>query len=94
MTRALAEEVGPYNIRANCICPGAVKGERFDRVLHKRAKDYGVSYEEIYNKTVKDNTPLQRFVTEEEIAALALFLAGDESSGITGEEILVTGGRR
>lgn len=94
MTRAIAEESGPDNIRANIVCPGAVKGERMDRVLHKRAVDYGVSYEEIVRKTTIDNTPLQRFVEQEEIASTVLFLASDESSGITGEEIIVSGGRR
>lgn len=94
MTRALAEELGPDNLRANIICPGAVRGERIERVMQKRAKDYGVSYEEIVKKTTLDNTPLGRFVDPGEIAATVLFLASDESSGITGEEIIVSGGRR
>ncbi|MGE4282788.1 MAG: SDR family NAD(P)-dependent oxidoreductase [Clostridia bacterium] len=94
MTRAIAEEVGSYNIRANIICPGAVRGERMDRVIRKRAQDYGVSYEEMVNTTTKSNTPLGRFVEPDEIASTALFLASDEASGITGEEILVSAGRR
>jgi NAD(P)-dependent dehydrogenase (short-subunit alcohol dehydrogenase family) len=94
MARAIAEESGPDNIRVNTVCPGAVKGERMDRVLHKRAEDYGVSYEEIVRRTTIDTTPLQRFVEQEEIASTVLFLASDESSGITGEEIIVSGGRR
>lgn len=93
MSRAVAEEVGPDGIRVNVICPGAVAGERFDRVVKKRAHDYGVSFEEMIETTTKA-TPLRRYVTENEIAKTALFLASDAASGITGEEIVVSGGRR
>ena len=93
LSRAVAEEVGPYKIRVNTVCPGAVAGERFARVLEKRARDRGISTEEMLAKTLSD-TPLRRMVTEEEVASVALFLASDEASGITGEEILVSAGRR
>ncbi|NLN17053.1 MAG: SDR family oxidoreductase [Firmicutes bacterium] len=93
MAKAVAWEVGPDNIRVNVICPGAVEGERIERVMHKRARDHGLTYEEMVAKTTSD-TPLRRFVTPEEIAATALFLASDESAGITGEVIIVSGGRR
>lgn len=93
MSRVIAEEVGPDNIRVNVICPGAVEGERIERVMRKRAQDYGVTYEEIIAMTTK-NTPLRRMVTPEEVASVVLFLASDEASGITGQEIIVSGGRR
>jgi NAD(P)-dependent dehydrogenase (short-subunit alcohol dehydrogenase family) len=93
MSRAMAAELGPDNVRVNVIVPGGIAGERFERVLHKRAKDYGVTYEEMVAMTCKE-TPLRRLVTEDEIASMALYLASDEASGITGEEIMVTGGRR
>jgi NAD(P)-dependent dehydrogenase (short-subunit alcohol dehydrogenase family) len=94
LSRAVAEEVGPDNVRSNVICPGAVHGERMDRVFRKRAIDEGITYEEIVNKTTLNNTPLRRQVEPDEIAQTAVFLASDAASGITGEEILVTGGRR
>ncbi|NMB16129.1 MAG: SDR family oxidoreductase [Firmicutes bacterium] len=93
MSKAVAWEVGPDDIRVNVICPGAVEGERIDRVMHKRARDHGLTYGEMIAKTTSD-TPLRRLVTPEEIAATALFLASDESSGITGEVMIVSGGRR
>lgn len=93
LARAVAEEAGPYNIRVNTICPGAVAGERFDAVLRRRAADNGCTVEEMLEKTLAD-TPLRRMVTEEEVAAAALFLAGDGAAGITGAEIIVSGGRR
>ncbi|MGI6038237.1 MAG: SDR family NAD(P)-dependent oxidoreductase [Limnochordia bacterium] len=93
LARAVAEEVGPDNIRVNTVCPGAVAGPRIDRVMEKRAKEFGLSVEEMVAKTLQD-TPLRRMVTEEEIAEVACFLASDAASGITGEEIIVSGGRR
>ncbi|MGI6576291.1 MAG: SDR family NAD(P)-dependent oxidoreductase [bacterium] len=93
MNRAIAMEVGPDNIRSNVVCPGAVAGERFTGILHQRAKDHGVTFDEMVKITSKD-TPLRRLIDPEEIAATVLFLASDAASGISGEEILVSGGRR
>ena len=93
LSRAVTEEVGSYGIRVNTVCPGAVEGERFDAVLRQRAVDNGISYEEMKERTFKE-TPMRRMVTEEEVAATTLFLASDAASGITGAEILVSGGRR
>lgn len=93
LSRTLAGEVGPENIRVNVIIPGMVAGDRADRVIRKRAKDFGVDYEEMFARTCRE-APLQRLVTQEEIASMAVFLASDEASGITGEEIMVSCGRR
>lgn len=93
LSRTLAAEVGPDNIRVNVIIPGMVAGERADRVIRKRAKDFGVSFEEMFDITCRE-APLRRLVTQDEIASMALYLASDESGGITGEEIMVSCGRR
>jgi NAD(P)-dependent dehydrogenase (short-subunit alcohol dehydrogenase family) len=93
LSRTLACEVGPENIRVNIIVPGMVAGERANKVIRKRAKDFGVTYEEMLDITCRE-APLRRLVTQEEIASMAVYLASDEASGITGEEIMVSGGRR
>jgi len=93
MSKAVAQEVGPYNIRVNVVCPGAVEGERINQVINKRAKDHNISYEEMIEKTIED-TPLRRMVSPGEVASVVAFLASDNSSGITGEEIVVSAGRR
>lgn len=93
MSRALAYEVGQHNIRVNVICPGAVEGERITAVIETRAAERGVSFAEMLDLTTRD-TPLRRLVDPAEVAAAAVFLASDAASGISGEEILVSGGRR
>jgi len=93
MSKAVAQEVGPYNIRVNVVCPGAVEGERINQVINKRAEDNNVSYEEMIEKTIKD-TPLRKMISPGEVASVVAFLASDHSSGITGEEIVVSAGRR
>ena len=85
-TQSLASEVGSYGIRVNCIAPGLVEGERIDRVLKGMAKSLGMSYEQAV-KTINARTALGRMLKPEEVAALAVFLASEQSSGITGQTI-------
>jgi len=85
-TQSVASEVGRYGIRVNCIAPGLVEGDRIDRVLRHSSEVSGRPYEEIV-RTMSSRTPLGRMVTAEEVASLALFLASEESSGITGQTI-------
>jgi NAD(P)-dependent dehydrogenase (short-subunit alcohol dehydrogenase family) len=85
-TQSLASEVGKYGIRVNSIAPGAVEGERIERVYRTLSKDLGVTYEEIV-KMSHSRAALGRMVKPEEVAALAVFLASENSSGITGQTI-------
>lgn len=85
-TQSLASEVGRYGIRVNCIAPGLVEGERIDRVLEGMGKSLGMSYEHAV-KTINARTALGRMLKPEEVAALAVFLASEQSSGITGQTI-------
>ena len=79
LTKCAAIELAPRNIRVNCISPGGIKTE----MLHP---DH-----EIYSFITKV-TPLNRIGEPEEIAALAHFLATDDASYITGQDIAVDGG--
>ena len=92
-TQALAVEAGEYNIRVNCIAPGAVEGERIENVLKAASKATGLTYEELRNKSTAD-AALGRMVTATEIANTAVFLVSDESSGITGQTFDVDAGSR
>lgn len=87
LTETLAQEVGEYNIRVNCISAAAVKGERFIRVIEGRAKALGITFEEALEREMR-NYSLKRPTEEYEIANLAVFLASDESSAITGQTIV------
>jgi NAD(P)-dependent dehydrogenase (short-subunit alcohol dehydrogenase family) len=91
LTETLAVEVGEYDIRVNCISPAAVKGERLINVVTGRSKATGVPFDELISR-ITANYSLQRPAEEAEVAAAAVFLASDESSGITGHTLVVNCG--
>lgn len=91
LTETLAIEVGEYNIRVNCISPAAVKGERLTNVVMGRSKTTGVPFEELMSK-IAVNYALHRPTEEAEVAAAAVFLASDASSGVTGHTLVVNCG--
>jgi NAD(P)-dependent dehydrogenase (short-subunit alcohol dehydrogenase family) len=80
ITRTLAVEHALYGIRCNCIIPGAVRTPLVGEMTPE--------YEEAVKKTI----PLGRWAEPEEIAKLALFLASDESSWVTGAMFVADGG--
>jgi NAD(P)-dependent dehydrogenase (short-subunit alcohol dehydrogenase family) len=83
LVRNLAVEFGPHKIRANCIAPGLIETE-FSRALWENP-DY-------YKHAVLE-APLQRIGQPDDVAAAAVFLASDGGSFVTGQSILVDGGR-
>ena len=91
LVRSLALELGPHQIRVNSVCPGAVAGERLDRIVRQNAQSLGISEEESMRQ-FSDPSALKRPTTAEEVAAACVFLAGDASSGITGEDMNVSAG--
>ena len=80
MTKALAKELGLSNIQVNCIAPGIIDTEMNAFLSAEDAMD------------LKEQTPLNRFGTPEEIASLALYLASEEANFITGQVISPNGG--
>jgi NAD(P)-dependent dehydrogenase (short-subunit alcohol dehydrogenase family) len=92
LTETLSVEVGELGIRVNAVSPGPVLGDRIVNVLKKRVSETGKTYEEMLEALAANNS-LKRIATEEECAWLALFLASDESSGITGQTIPVSCGQ-
>jgi NAD(P)-dependent dehydrogenase (short-subunit alcohol dehydrogenase family) len=91
LTKTMAMEVGGKNIRVNCISPGPVESERAKKVIAAKSKALKIPIEDIIReKTAK--IALGRFVLPKEIANVAVFLASDKSSGITGQNVKVDGG--
>ncbi|MGB9921151.1 MAG: SDR family NAD(P)-dependent oxidoreductase [Moorellales bacterium] len=88
LTNDLAAELGPYNINVNAILPGPVRTAFYDEMLKGRTPDEIDAFFEAVGKT----TPLQRVGVAEDIAGVALFLASELSSYITGASIPVGGG--
>ncbi|MDA0999490.1 MAG: SDR family oxidoreductase [bacterium] len=92
LTRQMALELGPRGIRVNAICPGAVSGERIERILKGRAEASGRTLEEERAYTLAE-TPLGAFIDPADIAAASVFPASDAARLITGEDMNVNGGR-
>lgn len=91
LTRTSAEELGPFKIRVNAICPGAVEGERLDEVISGQADLRGVGVEQIREMVAKQS-PLGELVRAVDVARAAAFLASDISARMTGQDINVTAG--
>lgn len=90
MTRNLARELGPENIRCNAILPGAVEGERSKRVVNKIAEQEGRSVAEIRESMLK-YISMRTMVQPKEIADVAVFLASDAARHVSGQLIGVCG---
>jgi NAD(P)-dependent dehydrogenase (short-subunit alcohol dehydrogenase family) len=88
--KTLAMELGEDGIRVNAILPGAVQGPRMQRVLEGRVQATGKSLEQI-TETALGNQSLKHFVTAEEVAALAVFLASDGARSISGQALAIDG---
>jgi NAD(P)-dependent dehydrogenase (short-subunit alcohol dehydrogenase family) len=91
LTRTAAEELGPHKIRVNCICPGAVAGERLDEIMAGQASQRGITLEKFKN-AVQGQSPLRALVEAKDVARLAIFLASDLSQHMTGQDINVSAG--
>ena len=91
LTKAVAADFIRQGIRANAICPGTIHSPSLDGRIEAQAEKTKKSQTEVRQAFV-DRQPMGRLGTPEEVAALALFLASDESSYITGQAHLVDGG--
>ena len=90
LTKALASELGPHGVRVNAICPGAVEGPRMDRVIAMEAEAQSRSEADV-RRGFTDGVALRRFVTADEVAAMALFLASPGAASISGQAMAVDG---
>ena len=90
VTKSLAMELGEFNIRVNAICPGSVSGYRMERVIAAKAKSTAVSEEKL-QKDYESMVSLKTFVSQEDIANMALFLLSNEAHKITGQVMTVDG---
>ena len=86
LTKAMAIDHGPQNIRVNCICPG----DTDTPMLRQEARQLGEESEAFMRAAAQ--RPLRRVGKPDEIAAAALYLAGDASSFVTGTALVVDGG--
>jgi 2-keto-3-deoxy-L-fuconate dehydrogenase len=91
LTKAVAADFIRQGLRANAICPGTIQSPSLDGRIAAISKTTGKSLKAVRAEFI-DRQPIGRLGTTAEVAALALFLASDESSYITGQTHLVDGG--
>lgn len=88
--KTLAMELGPYGVRCNVICPGAVEGPRMEGVLQREATAKGMTRDQVY-RGYAGGTSMGRFVEPQDIADMAVFLASDAARLVSGQVIAVDG---
>jgi NAD(P)-dependent dehydrogenase (short-subunit alcohol dehydrogenase family) len=88
--KTLAMELGEYGITSNTIHPGAVAGDRIDRVLKGRAEATGTPLQEVTRQALS-NQSVQQFIDPTDIAALVLFLTGPHGRTISGQTLPIDG---
>jgi NAD(P)-dependent dehydrogenase (short-subunit alcohol dehydrogenase family) len=91
MTYGMALELGPRGIRVNCVAPGAVEGDRIDRVIAGQAEVRGMSVAAMRHE-VLERSPLRRMTTADDIAEAVAFLASDRAKNISGQVLSVNAG--
>tara|TARA_R110002096_G_scaffold300055_1_gene494779 strand:- start:415 stop:1170 length:756 start_codon:yes stop_codon:yes gene_type:complete len=90
LMKTAAMELGPYGIRANAICPGAVEGPRMEGVLAREAAAKGMTRDQVYDGYAS-GTSMRSFVTAQDVANMAVFLGSDLSRLVSGQVIAVDG---
>jgi 2-keto-3-deoxy-L-fuconate dehydrogenase len=91
LTKAVAADFIKQGIRCNAICPGTIVSPSLEERIATASKETGRSTEQVRQAFI-DRQPMGRLGTAQEVAALAVFLASDEASYITGQPHLVDGG--
>ncbi len=90
LMKTTAMELGPFGIRANVICPGAVEGPRMEGVLEREAAAKRMTRDQVYDGYAS-GTSMRSFVEATDIANMALFLGTAPSRLVSGQVIAVDG---
>jgi 3-hydroxybutyrate dehydrogenase len=92
LTKVTALEVAAEGITCNAICPGYVWTPLVEKQIPDQMKVHNMSREQVIREVLLNNQPNKRFATVEEMGALAVFLASEGATSITGAAIPVDGG--
>ncbi|HSG98378.1 MAG TPA: SDR family oxidoreductase [Woeseiaceae bacterium] len=88
LMRSVAQDAGQFGVTANAVLPGWVRTAMAERSARYEAKDRGITTDEVWEERSALYPP-GRVATPEEVAALIVFLASEEASGVSGEAIRV-----
>ena len=89
LTATVAREYGEKGITANEVCPGPVDSNMLRRIAEERAGSEGPEH---YLQEVRDELPIKRLISPDDVAWATEFLAAEESSGVNGVSLPVDGG--
>jgi 3-hydroxybutyrate dehydrogenase len=92
LTKVAALETAEHNITVNAICPGYVYTPLVEAQIDGQARAHRISREQVIHDVLLEAQPTKEFVTSEQVAALALFLCGDDAAQITGANLSIDGG--
>ncbi|MCO5132036.1 MAG: 3-hydroxybutyrate dehydrogenase [Xanthobacteraceae bacterium] len=92
LTKTVALELATHKITCNCISPGYVWTPLVEKQIPDTMKARGMTKEQVINDVLLAAQPTKEFVTVEQVAALAVYLCGDDASQITGANLSIDGG--
>ena len=92
LTKTVALELATHKITCNCISPGYVWTPLVEKQIPDTMKARGLTKEQVIHDVLLEAQPTKEFVTSEQVAAMALFLCGDDASQITGANLSMDGG--
>ena len=92
LTKTVALETAEHGITVNAICPGYVLTPLVRKQIPETAKARGISEEQVVRDVLLHAQPTRRFVTTEQVGALALFLCSDSATSMTGTALPIEGG--
>ncbi|HKT64546.1 3-hydroxybutyrate dehydrogenase [Burkholderia sp. 22313] len=92
LARVVAKEGGPRGVRANVVCPGFVRTPLVDKQIPEQAKALGISEQQVVRDVMLRETVDGEFTSLADVANTVAFLAGFESSALTGQSIVVSHG--
>ncbi|HCX87474.1 MAG TPA: 3-oxoacyl-[acyl-carrier-protein] reductase, partial [Gammaproteobacteria bacterium] len=90
LTKTLAIELGPFNVRANAICPGPVEGERMNLVAQREGEQKGRTTQEMLDEYAS-GASMRKLIRPQDVADMAVFLASDKAALVSGQVIAVDG---
>lgn len=92
LTKTIALEGAPYNITCNAICPGYVKTPLVEKQIPDQMRNHNLSENEVIRKVMLAKQTVKEFVSTELIAEMALLMASNEASTLTGAALPIDGG--